>query len=345
MMKQDTPVRAPASVIERATDVYDFGGLLRTSPVQAAPPAAAPILPAQAYVPVAPARPDPVSVPVPLAPVFQDHIGAAAPSSIPAAAPMQQEHRYAAPQASQRVAAQIDLDSLRIDGFIEPGAAPTMLSEEFRLAKRQILLSAFGGRNVRAIERGRAILVCSASPNEGKTFCSINLALSLSSERDLEVLLIDVDVAKPEILSTLGIEGGPGLMDAIADSSLDPESLVIRTSLPSLSILPTGRRTNDDTELLASKRTQEVMERLLSHSPNRVIIIDTAPALAASPGSVLAHHVGQIVMVVRADKTGENELREAIGLLDGCEHIQLLLNGATYSGANQKFGSYYGYGG
>jgi protein-tyrosine kinase len=76
-----------------------------------------------------------------------------------------------------------------------------------------------------------------------------------------------------------------------------------------------------------------------------VIIIDTAPALAASPGSVLAHHVGQIVMVVRADKTGENELREAIGLLDGCEHIQLLLNGATYSGANQKFGSYYGYGG
>jgi protein-tyrosine kinase len=251
-----------------------------------------------------------------------------------------------APRASeQRARAFIDLDQLREGGFIEPGAAPTTLSEEFRLIKRQVMLAAFGGRNTPPIDRARTVMVCSSQPNDGKTFCSINLALSMASERDLEVVLVDADVAKPEVLSTLGIQGGPGLLDAIADPTLNVEDVIIRTSLPTVSILPTGRRSHDDTELLSSARTHTVIDGLLASHPRRLIIIDTAPALVASPASVLAHHVGQVVMVVRADKTGENELREAISLLNGCEHIQLLLNGATYTGANQKFGSYYGYGG
>ena len=238
----------------------------------------------------------------------------------------------------------VDRNRLRESGFIVPDAAPGSLAEEFRIVKRQLLLNASGAASGKPLERGRMILVCSAQPNDGKTFCAVNLALSLASERDTEVLLVDADVAKPEILSTLGIEGGPGLMDALADPSIDVESLIIRTDIPKLSVLAAGRQANNDTEMLASARTKAVLDGLADNHPSRIIIFDSAPALAASPASVLALNVGQVMMVVRADRTTESELRDALALVDGCPNISLLLNGSSYFGGNLSLGSYYGQG-
>lgn len=248
------------------------------------------------------------------------------------------------PQQVGEDLAQVDLHHLRDAGFIIPGAPPTALSEEFRLVKRQLLLTAFGGHTGAAADRGRTILICSAQPNEGKTFCSVNLALSMASETDLEVLLVDADVAKPEILSTLGLPGSAGLMDALADPSIDAESLVIRTDIPNLLVLPAGKQTNHDTELLASARTRDLVAALAARNPRRIVLFDSAPALAASPASVLALHVGQVLLVVRADQTSESELRDALTLVDACPRISLMLNGVTFSGSNRKFGSYYGFG-
>lgn len=210
--------------------------------------------------------------------------------------------------------------------------------------KRPLLLNAFGGRSTPSVERGRAILVCSAHPNEGKTFCSINLAMSLVNERNVEVVLVDADVAKPEILSTLGVTGAAGLLDAITQD-VDPESLIIPTTIPGLSVLPAGHQSPNDTELLSSTEAFALVEALLAKNPARIVIFDCAPALAASPASALAHHIGQILLVVRADRTSENDLSEAVKLLAGQAPIQLLLNGMTFPGSSQKYGSYYGYGG
>jgi Mrp family chromosome partitioning ATPase len=171
----------------------------------------------------------------------------------------------------------------------------------------------------------------------------VNLALSLANERDTEVLLIDADFAKPEILSTLGLEAGPGIIDAIADPAIDVESCVIRTDLPGLSVLPAGRASNEATEMLASDRGRAVLEQLAA-APSRILILDSAPALAASSASVLAFHAGQALLVVRADQTSEADLREAITLLGGCGHIRLLLNGVEFAASGRRFGSYYGNG-
>jgi Mrp family chromosome partitioning ATPase len=146
------------------------------------------------------------------------------------------------------------------------------------------------------------------------------------------------------VLSTLGLEGGPGLIDAIADPSIDVESCVIRTDIPNLSVLPAGRQTNEATELIASNRTGAVLEQLVSGHPDRIVIFDSPPALAASPASVLALHVGQILLVVKADQTTESELRDAIGLLNGCPHLQLLINGVQFAPNGRRFGDYYGAG-
>ncbi len=238
----------------------------------------------------------------------------------------------------------IDRQLLRDGGFIIPGTPPSALSEEFRLVKRQLLLRALGGHKAEPVHNGRLILICSAQPNEGKTFCSVNLALSMASETDIEVLLVDADVAKPEVLSTLGLPGGMGLMDALADPSIDAEQLVIKTDIPNLSVLPAGRQSNHDTELLASSRTRTLIDNLAARHPRRIVLFDSAPALAASPASVLALHVGQVLLVVRADQTTEGELRDALTLIDSCPNIQLMLNAVTFAGSNRKFGSYYGYG-
>jgi len=290
------------SLVERAASVYDFGTNLR-GPGQ---PEAAPKPVEQAAAPIsfAPAAPQP-------APAFTG----------PAAEP-----RFG----------KVAIEDLREGGFIVPDSGATPIAEEFRIVKRQLL------RGMDDSPRGRTILVCSARPDEGKTFCAVNLALSLAAEKDVEVVLVDADVAKPEILSTLGLEGGPGLIDAIADPSVDVEGCIVRTDIQGLSVLPAGRQTNEATELLASARTTQVLERLRGRDPRRIILFDSSPALAASTGSVLAMHAGQLLFVVRAEKTGETELREALELLSACPKPQLLLNGVEFGGSSRRFGQYYG---
>ncbi|WP_374942822.1 AAA family ATPase [Sphingomonas sp.] len=236
----------------------------------------------------------------------------------------------------------IDRLMLAERGMIVPGAPVGPLAEEFRLVKRQLLITAGRIADSDTPDKARSVLVCSAKPGEGKTFCSLNLALSVAAERDTEVLLIDADFAKPDVMAQLGLADSPGLLDALADPSLDPEALVVGTDVPHLSILPAGSRMAIDTELLASARTRAVIARLLAANPRRLLIFDSPPALAASPAAVLAMLVGQVMLVVRADRTPENEVREAVSLLDGCEHIALVLNAVSFVPGGARFGSYYG---
>ena len=328
-MNHFTPPRRPkaSSLIERASAAYDlnsyFAGPKTAEPK---PPFVEPA-PAEREVATewAPA-PAPASAPVasPLAPV-------AAPVAKPV--PM-------SPPVSRPAQAIVDRAKLEEAGMLIPGKPVSILAEEFRLVKRQLLLTA---RSIKDdAVKARTILVCSAKPDEGKTYCAINLAISMAAERETEVLLIDGDLAKPDILARLGIPAGPGLLDALIGPDVDVESLVVRTDVPQLSVLSAGTASNDDTELLASHRTSAVIARLLAADPNRVIIFDSPPALAASPAAVLASLAGQVMMVVRADRTSEGDLREAVALLDGCEHIQLVLNQVAFTPGGSRFGSYYG---
>ena len=324
-----TPRRDARSLIERAAEVYDFGAVLKER--------AAAVAPAKGH----PEKYDFSGTPKAAAAAFLSDPFEAHPVLAPAAPASAGATLVSAPYVHRGFDGVIDKTRLRDEGFILPDAPVGTLAEEFRLVKRQLLLRS--GRDEQMVTpKDRMVLVCSAQPNEGKTFCAVNLALSLASERDNEVLLVDADVAKPEVLSTLGLAGQQGLIDAIADPHGDVERFVIRTDIPKLSVLPAGRATNDDTEWLSSARAAQVIAGLATANPRRIVILDSAPALAASPAAVLAHRVGRILMVVRADRTTETELREALALLDGCPDIALLLNGTSFFGTNRTYGSYYG---
>jgi exopolysaccharide/PEP-CTERM locus tyrosine autokinase len=303
----------PASLFERADAAFGIGPV----PKRAVPPV--PHAPAALRRPAAPA---PRSAP------------AVTTQPEPAAAP-------AAPQTAPKVEfcgpfAAIDRDHLHDGGMIVPEEPVTGLLEEFRIVKRELLADARASDTPLA----RRILVCSPHPGEGKTYCAINLAIALAAERGIEVLLVDADVVKPSVTQRLGIEAGQGLMDALADPAIQPERLVIRTDIEGLFVLPAGTAMALDAEYLASARTGEMLDRLTQNAPDRIVIFDTPPALAASPAAELASHVGQALLVVRADETSRAALEDAQQLLSACGDIKLLLNAARYSPSGRRFGTY-----
>lgn len=250
-------------------------------------------------------------------------------------------------QRKPRPVEEIDLVALREAGYITPDMPPNLMSEEFRIIKRSLLLNAFakGDKKADADTNSNVILVTSSNPSEGKTFCTINLALSIATEQDVTVLLVDADFSKPEILNRLGVKGGRGLMDVVADSDLDVGDCLVRTNVPNLVLLPAGRQHNLTTELLASERMANMVQEIASRYKDRIVIFDSPPVLASSAASVLALYMGQIVFVIEAEKTTEPQIKESLNMISACENISLLLNKTRYNGSNKKFATYYGYGG
>ncbi|NML93695.1 AAA family ATPase [Novosphingobium olei] len=336
------------SLIERAAGRFglDPFSLPPTPPLGGAVPPAAPIVtPVTGTSPETVPQPEPTREPVAAAPepAFEpqpEPETESQPERAPFAPPIE---GIPAKQVFRRVIHQVDRKRLRDLCLIEPEGPVTSLLEEFRIVKRQLLLTAAESRKGRGPDHGERILICSAHPGEGKTFTAVNLALSIASEKDNEVLLVDADFAKPSVLSTLGLPGGSGLMDALVDPAIAVEDCILATDVPGLFVLPAGNPSGQDTEYLASARTQRVLDRLTAQAPSRIVIFDSPPALAASPASELAMHVGQALMVVRADRTGEAALRDAVNILAGCEDIKLLLNGTRFSPTGRRFGTYYGY--
>jgi Mrp family chromosome partitioning ATPase len=317
----------PASLFERADAAFGLGPVHTGPKLPPVPPVPAPLRRALVPQPQAAerqAQSESVASPAPVAPQPE-----------PAPRP---EPKPEAPRAVSfsGPVAKIDREHLRESSLIVPEDPVTGLLEEFRIVKRELLADARAGDSGLA----RRILVCSPHPGEGKTYCATNLAIALAAERDLEVLLVDADVVKPTVTRRLGIEAERGLMDALADPAILPESLVIRTDIEGLFVLPAGTPSALDAEYLASARTGDVLDRLTQGAPNRILIFDTPPALAASPAAELAAHVGQALLVVRADETARAALEDAQQLLSGCPDIKLLLNAARYSPSGRRFGSY-----
>ncbi|WP_120078702.1 AAA family ATPase [Aurantiacibacter odishensis] len=236
----------------------------------------------------------------------------------------------------------LNRDCLSRYGLIQPEGQVTELLEEFRIVKRQVLQSVRKAQEKGNGALAQRVLICSPHPDEGKTYCAVNLALALAAEKDCEVLLVDADFAKPSVLRMLGLPKGPGFMDVLARDDVMVEDCVLATDIAGLHVLPAGNHTTSDSEYLASHRTAQVLDRLTRAAPRRIIIFDSPPALAASPAAELANHVGQAIMVVRADRTGQNALEDALTLLSACPDLKLLLNAAHFSPSGRRFGAYYG---
>ena len=250
----------------------------------------------------------------------------------------------AAPEP-QKFSRQVTIDHNSLDeaGMVSAHSERSLIAEEFRMIKRPLILKAFDENASNSSSPSNLVMVSSARPGDGKTFTAVNLAMSIALERDLTVMLVDGDIAKPSIPSVLGIEADRGLIDLIADDSLDMSDVLLKTDIENLTILPAGRQHQLATELLASGKMEKFVEEIAKRYPDRMIIFDSPPVLMSSIPGVLALHVAKIVFVVRAEKTTQTSIDTALGLISGCENIYLLLNKARTMVGSDKFDGYHGY--
>ena len=232
----------------------------------------------------------------------------------------------------------LDLSSLREAGLVDPNSSKSnRTTEEFRRIKRP-LLQHVRGEGATVVDNANLIMVTSALPGEGKTFTSINLAMSIAMEMDKTVLLIDADVAKPDVTGRLGVEAEKGLIDVLQDESLTLPEVLLRTDIPTLTLLPSGGRHVHSTELLASERMRQLMLELANRYSDRIIIIDSPPLLLTNEARVLAGLVGQVVLVTEESRTPQHAVKEATDMLEDNEIVGIVMN----KGAPRKEGEGYG---
>jgi exopolysaccharide/PEP-CTERM locus tyrosine autokinase len=235
----------------------------------------------------------------------------------------------------------IDFNLLRAQGEIPEAGLERRFADYYREIKRPLIQSMLGPE---ARPESRLVLVTSALPGEGKTFTALNLALSVARERDVSVLLVDADLPKGHLSRTFGLQGVPGLLDALADEAVDVESLIIGTDIRGLEILPAGNALEGAAELVASARMAQIATRLTARHPRRLVLFDSAPLLASSEARALKQVPGKILMVTRAGKTPRHALLDAIALIDKTKLHGLVLNDA-HGGRSDGYYTHYGYSG
>jgi receptor protein-tyrosine kinase len=229
---------------------------------------------------------------------------------------------------------EIDMRRLILRGMVTPNLPRSQIAEEYRLIKRPLL------KNVPVVENGSLIMVSSALPGEGKSFTAINLAISMAMELDHRVLLVDADVARPSVLNRLGLRPERGLMDVLGGDVADLGEVMLRTNIDKLTLLPAGMPHARATEMLASDTMVQLLEQMTRRYSDRVIIFDSPPLLVTTEARVLATHMGQVVIVVEAEKTTHGTVKMALATIESCPVKLLVLNKSRQEGP----GSYYGYG-
>jgi protein-tyrosine kinase len=246
---------------------------------------------------------------------------------------------------SRRV--ELDLVAIAASGIVTPNAPRTRMADQYRVIKRPLIHNVMG-KGAATIKHSNLIMVTSALAGEGKSFTSINLAMSIAAELDRTVMLVDADVARPSVLRVLGLPPGAGLLELL-EGKAQMSDVLLRTNVDKLTLLPSGSPHPRATELLASDAMTDLLDDMATRYPDRIIIFDSPPLLLTTESRVLATHMGQIVIVVRADSTLQSTVQQALATIESCPVKMMLLNmvradnGGGY-GYNYGYGYGYGYG-
>lgn len=245
-----------------------------------------------------------------------------------------------AASAEDRRSRDVTVDLLRMQraGLLVPGQPRSQLEEEFRIVKRPLLENVRGQGAMRP-DRANLIMVTSALPGEGKTQTAINLATSIAMELDHTVLLVEADVLRPSALERLGVQSSKGLLDLLEFPQTQLSDVLLRTNIPKLTLLPAGTASSRSTELLASGAMNSLLNELASKYADRVIIFDTPPLLSTTESRVLAANMGQVIMVIEANKTPINTIKQAFTTVENHPVVMSMLN--KYRGP--KGSTAYGY--
>lgn len=236
----------------------------------------------------------------------------------------------------------VDIERLKSRGFLTPGQGDDRQAQEYQHIKRRLLGNMVPGM-LQVEAPANLIMVTSSVPGEGKTFTSVNLAISIAMEMDRTVLLVDTDVVKADSSRLFAAHKRPGLFDWLSDPTRDLGELLVHTSIPKLVVLPSGLTREHATEKLASEAMRNLTVELASRYPDRVILFDCPPVLATTGAVALSRYVGQIAMVVESGQTTQEILKHALEAMEHTTITGMILNKSKQAMASSKYYGYYGY--
>jgi succinoglycan biosynthesis transport protein ExoP len=209
----------------------------------------------------------------------------------------------------------------------------SQFSEAFRALRTSLLLSVAGGEP-------KVILLTSATPSEGKTTVSINLACVLA-QRNVRVLIIDADLRRPTVHHRFGLNGKVGLTSVLTGSVSLEEAIQTVPEIPQLDVLVSGPVPPFPTEMLGSETMRQLIERCKGMYTH--IVMDSPPLLSVTDSVVLARDADAVVMIVRHGKSSKHAMRRARDLLvrSGAPVTGIVLNAVDLN--SPEYYAYYGY--
>jgi len=237
----------------------------------------------------------------------------------------------------------LQLDRLEAAGYLPEDYEASCQFNEFRRIKRPILKKAFLEEKTEGELPRNLVMISSAIPGEGKTFCAINLTLNMILERDITVMLMDVDCVRRSLSKVFGVDELPGLVDVL-EGDKNVEDVIINTAIPQLKIFPAGRAHTHTAELIAGDRMKCLTAEISERYADRIILMDSPPLLAANDAEILSHYAGQAIIVVEADKTSQSLIQQALMCIETEKTSTGLVLNKRQGGAlaeNDGYGYYY----
>ena len=203
--------------------------------------------------------------------------------------------------------------------------------EQFKILRTNLLFPSSG-------KSPRTILVTSSMPDEGKSLISANLAISIAQGIQEHVLLIDCDIRRPCIHTQFGFGNVPGLSDHLS-RGIPVSSLLLKTKVNKLSILPGGNPSYNPAELVSSQKMSRLLQEVKYRYSDRFIVIDSPPPKLTSESSALSRQVDGVLLVIEYGRTSREMVSDLVKTIGKEKIIGIVLNKL-----DMRFSSYYGLG-
>lgn len=204
-------------------------------------------------------------------------------------------------------------------------------AEQFKILRTNLLFPSSG-------KSPRTIMVASAMPDEGKSLISANLAISIAQSIQEHVLLIDCDIRRPCIHTQFGFGDVPGLSEHLS-KGIPLSSLLLKTTVDKLSILPGGRPPLNPSELVSSQQMTKLLQEVKYRYSDRFIVIDSPPPKLSAEASALSRQVDGVLLVIEYGRTSREMVSDLINIIGKEKIIGVVLNKL-----DMRFASYYGLG-
>lgn len=227
----------------------------------------------------------------------------------------------------------------RIDPSLVAILSPySVEAEQFRLLKNNLLFPEKGSP-------AKCIMITSPTPGEGKSFVSSNLAISIARSIDEYVLLMDCDLRRPILHSLFGYDQIEGLSEYLLGKK-GLSSILVRTFLDKLTLMPGGTLPPNPSELLSSEQMRQLIKEVKQRYSDRYILIDTPPPYITSEVNALARSADGVVIVIKNGKTKKKDVESVIDIY-GKDKILGIVNNFAPKRLGKKYQDayqYYGYG-